>query len=163
MNYFIKSAVAALALVATTVSASAADAKSKSDSWVKLGTLTCLFDSSVGWVIGSVKEADCVYRGINKKNVRYTAELSRLGVDVGYTGAQTLVWAVLAPGTKAPDSLEGSYVGVSADATAVVGLTANAMLGGFKKSVALQPLSIGAQTGLNVAAGVGALRIESAE
>jgi hypothetical protein len=160
LKNYIKSAVAALALVGMTVAGSAADSKSNSEGF-KVGTLTCHFDTSVGWLIGSVKEADCLYKGINGEEQLYSAELSRLGVDIGVTGAQTLVWAVIAPGKAQPESLNGTYLGVSAEATAVVGVTANALLGGFKKSIALQPLSIGAQTGVNVAAGVGSLRLRA--
>lgn len=158
-NYF-KSALAALAIVGMTATGMAADSKSGS-AGVKVGTLTCHFDSSVGWVIGSVKEAECFYKGLNGEEQLYSAELSRIGVDVGVTGAQTIVWAVIAPGKSHPDSLEGTYIGASAEATAIVGLSANALVGGFKKSIALQPLSVGAQTGLNVAAGVGSLRLRA--
>ena len=55
--------------------------------------------------------------------------------------------------------MQGTYVGASAEATAVLGLGANALVGGFKRSVGLQPLSIQAQTGLNVAAGVAELTL----
>lgn len=158
-NYF-KSALAALALVGMTATGMAADSKSNS-AGVKVGTLTCHFDTSVGWLIGSVKEAECFYKGLNGEEQLYSAELSRIGVDVGVTGAQTIVWAVIAPGKSQPDSLEGTYIGASAEATAIVGLSANALVGGFKKSIALQPLSVGAQTGINVAAGVGSLRLRA--
>lgn len=160
MKKIVTAAVAALALAGMTVAGVAADTKSNSAGF-KVGTLTCHFDTSVGWLIGSVKEADCLYKGINGEEQLYTAELSRLGVDVGVTGAQTVVWAVIAPGKAQPDSLEGTYLGASAEATAIVGLNANALLGGFKKSIALQPVSIGAQTGVNVAAGIGSLRLRA--
>ncbi len=160
MKKIVTAAVAALALAGMTVAGVAADTKSNSAGF-KVGTLTCHFDTSVGWLIGSVKEADCLYKGINGEEQLYTAELSRLGVDVGVTGAQTVVWAVIAPGKAQPDSLEGTYLGASAEATAIVGVTANALLGGFKKSIALQPVSIGAQTGVNVAAGIGSLRLRA--
>ena len=160
MKKIVTAAVAALALAGMTVAGVAADTKSNSAGF-KVGTLTCHFDTSVGWLIGSVKNAECFYKGLNGEEQLYTAELSRLGVDVGVTGAQTVVWAVIAPGKAQPDSLEGTYLGASAEATAIVGLNANALLGGFKKSIALQPVSIGAQTGLNVAAGVGSLRLRA--
>ncbi len=160
MKNYIKSALAALALVGMTVTGMAADTKTDS-AGVKVGTLTCHFDTSVGWIIGSVKEAECFYKGLNGEEQLYSAELSRLGVDVGVTGAQTIVWAVIALGKAQPDSLNGTYIGASAEATAIVGLSANALIGGFKKSIALQPLSVGAQTGLNVALGVGSLRLRA--
>jgi hypothetical protein len=45
-------------------------------------------------------------------------------------------------------------VGGTASATVGVGVGANALVGGFNNSIALQPLSIEANRGLNVAAGV---------
>ena len=41
-----------------------------------------------------------------------------------------------------------------------VGLGANALLGGSNKSIALQPVSIEGNTGLDVAAGIGALKLK---
>ena len=49
--------------------------------------------------------------------------------------------------------MQGSYGGVSAEATAIVGFGANVLIGGFQKSITLQPISIQAQTGLDLAAG----------
>ena len=54
----------------------------------------------------------------------------------------------------APGSLAGVYIGASAEATVVVGLGANVLVGGSQKQFALQPLSVQAQTGLNLAVGV---------
>ncbi|HZM08124.1 MAG TPA: DUF992 domain-containing protein, partial [Methylocella sp.] len=51
------------------------------------------------------------------------------------------------------------YVGVDASATVGVGLGANALVGGSNRSIALQPLSVQAQTGLALAGGVAALTL----
>jgi hypothetical protein len=59
-----------------------------------------------------------------------------------------------------PGVLEGGYGGVTASATVVGGVGANVLVGGFDKSVALQPVSIEGNTGLNVAAGIGALNLK---
>jgi hypothetical protein len=57
-----------------------------------------------------------------------------------------------------PAPLTGKFVGVSANAS--VGVGANALLvGGNGNSIILQPLSVQAQTSLNVAAGVAGLRL----
>jgi hypothetical protein len=42
----------------------------------------------------------------------------------------------------------------------VAGLGANVLIGGFKKTISLQPLSVQVQTGLNVAAGVAGLYLD---
>ena len=162
---FITKIVAVLGMV---VAASAANATvntkvANPDAAVKVGTLTCHFDKSVGWLIGSSKSASCTYSGLNGRKQAYTAHLTNIGVDVGVTSNQTLVWAVIAPGNISPKALNGTYVGVGADATVIGGVTANALVGGLQDSIALQPLSIGAQTGLNVAAGVRSMSIKAAK
>jgi Protein of unknown function (DUF992) len=48
----------------------------------------------------------------------------------------------------------GNYGGASAEATVGAGLGANVLVGGSDRTIALQPLSVQGQTGLNVAAGV---------
>jgi hypothetical protein len=65
----------------------------------------------------------------------------------------------MAPAKPKRGALAGSYGGVSAEATAIVGFGANVLVGGFKKSITLQPLSIQAQTGLDLAAGVAGLSL----
>jgi hypothetical protein len=53
-------------------------------------------------------------------------------------------------------------VGGTASATVGVGVGANALVGGSSNSIALQPLSIEANRGLNVAAGVAAMTLTPA-
>ena len=59
-----------------------------------------------------------------------------------------------------PGSLAGEYVGVSAEETVIVGLGANALVGGNENTIALQPLSIQGQVGLNLAVGVTRMVLE---
>ena len=56
--------------------------------------------------------------------------------------------------------VEGDYAGATAGATFGVGLGANVLVGGLDKSIALQPLSVQSNTGLNVAAGVGVITLK---
>ena len=60
-----------------------------------------------------------------------------------------------------PGALQGDYVGATASFALGVGAGANALIGGFNKSVALQPVSIEGTNGLNVAAGIGAINLSS--
>jgi hypothetical protein len=59
--------------------------------------------------------------------------------------------------------LTGTYAGATAEATLAAGLGANVLIGGSNHSVALQPLSVQGQVGLNIAAGVGALDLHYAQ
>ena len=72
-------------------------------------------------------------------------------------------WAVFAPGQVGKGALAGTYAGATADASFAVGLGANVLVGGSNKSIALQPLSVQAQTGLNFAAGVAKLQLKRAK
>lgn len=58
-----------------------------------------------------------------------------------------------------PESLAGTYVGVSAEETLGLGLGANVLVGGSESSIALQPLSVQGQAGLNLAVGVSRLEL----
>ena len=126
---------------------------------VRVGELTCNVASGWGFVFGSSKDLHCTYRG-NGHFEHYTGSISKFGVDIGYTEGGVLVWAVVAPTSDVrPGALEGSYAGVTANATFGVGAGANVLVGGLQKSVALQPLSVVGNTGLNVAAGIGAINL----
>ena len=60
-----------------------------------------------------------------------------------------IVWAVVAPtGHVGRGDLAGHYAGATANAAVGVGVGANALIGGFHRSVALQPVSVAGETGL---------------
>jgi hypothetical protein len=58
-----------------------------------------------------------------------------------------------APTSRRVGELAGTYAGVGADATFGLGLGANVLVGGSKRTVALQPVSVQGQVGLNLAVG----------
>jgi Protein of unknown function (DUF992) len=127
---------------------------------VKIGTLTCHIDGGVGFIIGSSKDASCTFRPAGRgRNEHYSGTIGKLGVDIGVTGETVLGWVVFAPGQLKRGALRGQYTGASAEATVGLGVGANVLVGGFKRGINLQPLSIQAQTGLNVAAGIGSLTL----
>ena len=55
--------------------------------------------------------------------------------------------------------LAGDYYGASGEVTLAAGLGANVLVGGSNRTVALQPISISGQKGLNLALGVAALHL----
>lgn len=125
---------------------------------VAAGTLSCSVAPGVSFIFGSTRRVNCIYYGSNGVAERYVGEIDRWGVDIGYTNAATMMWAVLA-GTNAvpPGSLAGNYAGVSAAVTPGVGGAANVLVGGSNRTISLQPVSVEGNTGLNLAAGIGAL------
>ena len=129
---------------------------------VKVGTLTCNVASGWGFVFGSSKDLHCSFAP-NKAPMgeHYEGTINKFGVDIGYTSGGVIVWAVFAPSSDLRHgALQGDYAGATASATAGVGVGANVLLGGFDRSIALQPLSIEGNTGLNVAAGIGNISLK---
>ena len=127
---------------------------------VKVGTLTCNVASGWGFVFGSTKDLHCTFHG-TKGPEHYTGTISKFGVDIGYTEGGVLVWGVFAPSSDVrAGALEGDYAGATASATVGVGLGANVLIGGLDKSIALQPVSVQGNTGLNLAAGVGVITLK---
>ncbi len=138
-------------------------AHAQAASGIKVGVLSCSTKGGIGYIIGSSKAIDCAFKPTSGARVEhYSGKLGKLGVDIGVTNDSVVAWAVFAPGKLKPGSLAGSYAGVSAEATVGGGLGANVLVGGFEKSVNLQPISVQAQTGLNVAGGIGTLHLDYA-
>jgi hypothetical protein len=91
----------------------------------------------------------------------YVGLARRVGLDVGYTQASALGWAVLAPAPRIrPGGLAGSYRGLSAGVAVGVGGNADALVGGPGNTLTLQPVSFESQTGVNVAVGLVGLELE---
>jgi hypothetical protein len=130
---------------------------------VKVGTLTCNVASGFGFIFGSSKALNCTYAGVGAQYEHYTGNITKFGADIGYTSGGVLVWTVVAPvAMMRPGALAGAYAGGTASATVGVGLGANALVGGSNNTIALQPLSIEGNTGLNVAAGVASITLAPA-
>jgi hypothetical protein len=129
---------------------------------VKIGTLTCHEHSGWGLILGSSRHVDCQFSN-GERVENYTGSINKIGADIGYKSGARIVWAVIAPADR-PDTgaLAGTYVGGTASATVGLGLGAHALVGGFDRSIALQPLSVEGNGGLDVAAGIGELRLRNA-
>lgn len=153
MRSFISAAAMLAALAATTPAIAQAR--------VEVGVLRCTVDGGAGLILGSSKAMRCVFRHRGADEF-YSGRVTKVGVDIGFTRRSEIVWAVLAPTANVrPASLAGGYGGVSAEATVGVGVGANALIGGSRRSIILQPLSVQGQTGLNIAAGVTGMRLNA--
>jgi hypothetical protein len=153
----------AAALVAALGGSLGLGAQAKAQSGVAVGTLTCNVASGFGFVFGSSRAINCTFGGPGGRYEHYVGDISKFGVDIGFTQGGILVWTVFAPSASlAPGVVAGNYVGATASATVAVGVGANALLGGSNNSIALQPLSVEANQGLNVAAGIAALTLTPA-
>lgn len=125
---------------------------------VKVGTLSCHVSPGWGFLIASSRELRCDFQPSSGPAEHYRGTVSKFGLDIGYTTGGMLVWDVVAPRTDLePGALAGDYAGATASVSAGVGFGANALIGGIEHSVTLQPLSMEGNTGLNLAAGLGAI------
>jgi hypothetical protein len=153
-----------MALVATATllaSAAAFGPSAHAQGGVAAGILTCNVSSGFGFIFGSSRRIDCVFSTTGE---RYVGSINKFGVDIGFTQAAVMVWTVFAPTARlTPGTLAGTYGGVSAGATVGVGLGAHVLVGGSHNTIALQPLSIEGNTGLNVAAGVASMTLRAVQ
>ena len=131
----------------------------QAQSGINVGTLTCNVASGWGFIFGSSKAINCTFAAPGRYE-HYVGQISKFGVDIGYTQGGVLLWGVIAPtAVIAPGALSGTYAGGTASATVGVGVGANALIGGSANQIALQPLSVEGNRGLNVAAGIGAMSL----
>lgn len=122
--------------------------------------LQCEAAGGWGLILGSSRAVDCTFQPTADRTEHYTGSLTKIGMDIGYKGRGEMVWTVIAPtASMAPGALTGSYGGVTAGATAGIGVAAHAMTVGSDRQVALQPLSVEANSGLNASAGVAGLNL----
>lgn len=127
----------------------------------KVGTLVCAGDARIGWVVGSRQSFRCTFRARPSSNrFIYEGTIRRAGIDIGFSPVGSLSWTVLARNSQiGRGTLRGHYVGISASAAFGPGLGANLLIGGSRRTVVLQPISIERQIGINLAAGVATLTL----
>lgn len=127
------------------------------------GTLACNVGGGVGFILGSEKPVQCVYRPDGPGPAEaYVGRITRAGVDIGVTAGSQIIWGVSTQTSLRRGALAGVYTGPSAEATVGAGLGANFLVGGSNRSIALQPLSVQAQTGLNFSVGISGLELAPA-
>jgi len=125
------------------------------------GLLSCAMAPTIGLIVGSRQTMTCQFQpdrgGITE---RYAGVINRIGLDLGVTAGGAMGWAVLTSAeVPAQGGLAGTYVGASGDISLGVGVGANVMFGGSNKSVALQPISVEGQVGVNLAVGIANLQL----
>ena len=127
---------------------------------VQVGVLECRGSASIGFIVGSVTNLGCVLRVDGVPEDRYVATIRKIGVDLGITQETALAWGVYAPVARlGPGDLSGDYAGAQGSASLGVGAGGNVLVGGSANSIALQPLSLQGQVGINVAAGLESLEL----
>lgn len=131
----------------------------------KIGTLTCktVPGTRTTLLVHSSVDVSCFYKeGLVEEKYKGESGIA-LGVDLNIKQNETLLWAVFAPASDVSAknyALAGKYTGAKASATVGVGVGANVLIGGGKKSFTLQPVSLTGATGVGVAGGLGYLYLE---
>jgi Protein of unknown function (DUF992) len=127
---------------------------------IRTGVLNCDVSAGIGLIIGSQRSVNCLFtpdQGGPQEG--YFGTISKLGLDVGITGGGVMVWGVYVDTTRGYGFLAGDYAGASGEVTIAAGLGANVLVGGSNRTVALQPVSLTGQVGLNLALGVANLSL----
>ncbi len=151
--------VLATSLIAASLSFSSA-ANAQSNTNVQLGVLNCTVAGGVGLILGSKKGLTCTFKRNDGSREHYSGSVKKFGLDIGVTKKSKISWIVLAPsGRHTSGALAGGYAGLSAEVTVGGGVGANLLIGGFKESITLQPLSVQVQEGFNIAAGIGSMSL----
>jgi len=149
---------ATLALALAVVPATAQEAGR-----TKFGTLKCNISPGVGMIVAGQRQLNCMYASPRSRGREaYEGTFSTLGLDIGATSGGQLTWAVFAPTTLRRAALAGTYTGATAGGTVGVGAGANVLVGGSDRTVTLQPLSVQAERGVNVAAGISNMELRPA-
>jgi hypothetical protein len=151
----------AITLAAATVLLALAATPASAQSRPQAGTLACDLGPSIGLIVGSRQKMQCVFTNSSTgRREVYAGRIGRLGLDIGIQAGGKMIWGVYAKTTQlAPRALVGDYVGASGEIGLGVGVGANALVGGSNRTVALQPLSVEASVGVNLALGVARLAL----
>ena len=122
----------------------------------RIGRLVCVADPRIGLILGSTQSLRCEFHMANPaRRYIYEGRISRVGLDLGISQGGVLSWSVLAKNSRiGPGTMRGTYVGASGNVALGLGLGANVLIGGSRRSVVLQPLSVEWNIGINLAAGV---------
>ena len=87
--------------------------------WEQSGTLNCDVSAGIGFVVGSQRQVNCLFTpSYPAPPEQYVGTITKVGLDVGFTGGGQLTWSVLQSTTRGRGVLAGSYAGASADAPA---------------------------------------------
>ena len=122
---------------------------------VLYGTLKCEVDGGINFIIGSKRKLHCVFRKKHERTSAYIGEIKKWGVSLGITTGGIFVWTVLGSTGSLPNlELTGTYLGKSADVAVGIGAGVNALIGGSKNNVVLQPISIEGEKGIDLTVSV---------
>jgi hypothetical protein len=128
---------------------------------VDAGVLLCNMGPSIGALVASRQRIECRYTSRTGNRVEhYSGAITRFGFDLGAVVGGVMSWGVRArTRSLGRGALAGNYVGISGEASLGLGAGVNVLVGGSRRSVMLQPVSVVGQVGINLAIGVAGLTL----
>ena len=127
----------------------------------QVGMLSCNLAPSIGLIVAESQRMSCRFAPNGPYPPQnYNGVMNTVGLELGITAGGVMAWGVFAPSQGTPiGALAGEYFGASGDVSVGVGVGANVLFGGSNRTIALQPLSVEGQAGLNVSLGVSGLTL----
>ena len=129
----------------------------------QIGTLACDVSGGVGMIVTSKKAMVCTFTNVARRVARSMRARSASSASTSARRpAARCVWTVFAP-TVAPCAAR-SRANMPAPRPrrpSSAGSARTCCVGGSNRSIALQPVSVGGQAGLNLAVGVADLQLRS--
>jgi hypothetical protein len=124
------------------------------------GLLTCEVEAGVAFIMSSPRDLHCVFHKSDGLNEAYGGTLQSVGAEIGVSGRGVIAWTVIAETRELPPGvLAGEFGGVEAGGAAVVGGRGQALVGGSRRTITLQPVSVEAEVELNLAIGVTSMEL----
>ena len=136
------------------------------DAGVKIGTLvvTAIPHSGHNLIIKSSSDVRAVFTDASGNKEHYIGEMGvKLGLDISHKTGEKLEYIVFSASSNYKTggyALQGKYFGQNVSAELVVGGGVQVLLGGFNKSLTLQPLALKGTKGYGVTAGLGYLYLQ---
>jgi hypothetical protein len=119
---------------------------------VRAGSLICEVGPSIGLVLFSTpRKVTCTYSRAGGLDEVYKGTMKNIGINAGITAGSVIEWLVfVATDSRGENNLmSGTYAGKELNGSIGLGGGVNFLVGGFNKSVSLQPWSIQQQVGVN--------------
>lgn len=127
---------------------------------LQVGVLQCDVSKGTSLFVEQKQSMRCVFKRTDGTTESYGGRIKEYGLSLGNPGPAHLVWGVFAPAKGMPaGALAGGYGGVTAGASLGVGMGANVLVGGLKRSFTLQPISMDGMQGTNLALGVASVSL----
>jgi hypothetical protein len=142
--------------------ASATNARMR-NSKVYIGALTCDISASNGYLITSSKKLECVFEPLTGGSQAYEGEIRRLGLDLGYTKPQKMLWKVFSIGSDhGVGAVQGNFIGENAGVTAGKEIGGNWLYGGKDGAAVLQGTAFftGTDDGYDIQYGVAQMSLK---